>query len=741
MRWPAPVAARRARARGARAETRRRAVEQERALGADGRLADDRRGAAAALQRQPTARSARSSAGSPSCSPPTSRARRSSPSWSARACRRCSTSSKLQRRARRTRRRNVRAGRLAARRPRRAGLDPPARRRSCASTPPSSTCRRREVSGAAQGADQLDAAVRRSRSSIALDLFRELGVTLTVAERNAIEQRPTRSLAAFLAYSRGLVAEDEGRYDDASRFYRDAVRLDPGLRRGAAEEREGAGVSAGAAVTRATIEAGLQGTPKARSWPRRRGQRGAPVAGGTPSGASDLNPSPAGAATAPGRSGEHGPPQKDPASAATEHRQARRDRPRHDHDHAAQDSHDRSHDCVPARPARSRSRVVAASDRARAVACSTPSCGSRRSSCSTRCTRRPTRRSPSSRSRCSSPFPLGSRFTFDVGTAYARARVTSGAARERDQRAHRHAVRGNLTLGSDFVVLTAGVNLPTGKSSVDARPARGGGSDRQRLPRLPDLEHGHRARADRRRRGRAADRRVERRLRRRGAALDGVRAVRRARRDACAIQPGDEYRARARRRPRRGRRAQLALGVTYSAFGDDDAAARRTTPATASSRRARSPGRRANDCTSRRTTSSARRAATRRATARAARTSPNVFVVDRPSRAGHASWSRASSCGTGCRAFRRVAATAERRSRAARQPVGLRRGSSLRRASRVPERRALPERPARHDRRVGRQPAQLTGFRAHGGDAGERGSITLLYASSRTRACDDVHAR
>ena len=57
-----------------------------------------------------------------------------------------------------------------------------------------------QIQGTAQGADQLDALFNLEKK-IALDLFRELGVTLTVAERNAVEQRPTRSLAAFVAYS------------------------------------------------------------------------------------------------------------------------------------------------------------------------------------------------------------------------------------------------------------------------------------------------------------------------------------------------------------------------------------------------------------------------------------------------------------------------------------------------------------------------------------------------------------
>ncbi len=116
-----------------------------------------------------------------------------------------------------------------------------------------------QVQGVAQGADQLDQ-IFNLEKKIALDLFRELGVTLTVAERNAIEQRPTRSLAAFVAYSRGLTAEDEGRYDDAARYFNDALRLDPGF--GAAQQKgqEARAISAGTAVSAQTIQTGLQGT-------------------------------------------------------------------------------------------------------------------------------------------------------------------------------------------------------------------------------------------------------------------------------------------------------------------------------------------------------------------------------------------------------------------------------------------------------------------------------------------------
>lgn len=63
-------------------------------------------------------------------------------------------------------------------------------------------------------------------------------------------------------------------------------------------------------------------------------------------------------------------------------------------------------------------------------------------------------------------IPAGSRLTFDVGTAYTRARVTSGPDRSEINGLTDTQIRGNLTLGNDLVVLTAGVSLPTGDESV-----------------------------------------------------------------------------------------------------------------------------------------------------------------------------------------------------------------------------------------------------------------------------------
>jgi TolB-like protein len=167
------------------------------------------------------------------------------------------------------------------------------------------------IAGVAQESDELEQLLALEKR-IALELFDELGVTLTVAERNAIEQRPTRSLAAFLSYSRGLTAEDERRYDDASRFYRDAMRLDPGFGAALQKDRDVRGLLTGERLSARSIESGF-----ARNGEGVGRGRGSAASDAARAAADDLNPSSSAAATAPGRSGEHGPPQKDAASAAT----------------------------------------------------------------------------------------------------------------------------------------------------------------------------------------------------------------------------------------------------------------------------------------------------------------------------------------------------------------------------------------------------------------------------------------
>ena len=82
---------------------------------------------------------------------------------------------------------------------------------------------------------------------LVFDLIDEMGIALTEAERQAIEFIPTRSFQAFLAYSRGLVLEDDGEYEEAAQRYREAGLFDPsfGAVVGKLESTEGIGASTG----------------------------------------------------------------------------------------------------------------------------------------------------------------------------------------------------------------------------------------------------------------------------------------------------------------------------------------------------------------------------------------------------------------------------------------------------------------------------------------------------------------
>lgn len=66
-----------------------------------------------------------------------------------------------------------------------------------------------------------------AEKEIAFRVFEALGVNLTPAERAAVMQRPTMSLAALLAYGRAVRYEVEGRLGTAASEYARAARLDP----------------------------------------------------------------------------------------------------------------------------------------------------------------------------------------------------------------------------------------------------------------------------------------------------------------------------------------------------------------------------------------------------------------------------------------------------------------------------------------------------------------------------------
>jgi TolB-like protein len=72
--------------------------------------------------------------------------------------------------------------------------------------------------------------ILRAEKQLAFELFEKLGVLLSPKEQAAVEQMPTRNVDAFLAYSRGVRFEAEGRYTAAAGEYQQAAGLDPGFK-------------------------------------------------------------------------------------------------------------------------------------------------------------------------------------------------------------------------------------------------------------------------------------------------------------------------------------------------------------------------------------------------------------------------------------------------------------------------------------------------------------------------------
>jgi hypothetical protein len=167
-------------------------------------------------------------------------------------------------------------------------------------------------------------------------------------------------------------------------------------------------------------------------------------------------------------------------------------------------------------------------------------------------------------------MPFGSQFTLDFGTSYSRAKVTSGSAKSEINGLTDTQIRGNYTLGNDYVVITAGVNLPTGRSAVtaDQQTAAGRiGSDFLAFP-ISNMGTGLAATA-----GIAVARPIGDwnigfgGAVRHSASYDPYDAPNQP---VLHFTPGDEYRARV--GVDRGILAgRLSLGLTYSAFGNDAA--------------------------------------------------------------------------------------------------------------------------------------------------------------------------
>lgn len=98
------------------------------------------------------------------------------------------------------------------------------------------------------------------QKDITFAVLNQMGIELTPEERNAIQKIPTRNVEAFLAYSRGIEALNNGDYDAAHIAFGDAARIDPGFEQAKVMQGETGQVlegSAPAARFESTLAAGL----------------------------------------------------------------------------------------------------------------------------------------------------------------------------------------------------------------------------------------------------------------------------------------------------------------------------------------------------------------------------------------------------------------------------------------------------------------------------------------------------
>lgn len=90
------------------------------------------------------------------------------------------------------------------------------------------------IAATGSGSDQL-LALFDIEKTVVFQLLDKLAITLTPGERSAISERPTRDIQAFLLYSRGLEARDQGDFARAAQAFQAAAQRDPGFSAAAQE--------------------------------------------------------------------------------------------------------------------------------------------------------------------------------------------------------------------------------------------------------------------------------------------------------------------------------------------------------------------------------------------------------------------------------------------------------------------------------------------------------------------------
>lgn len=169
-------------------------------------------------------------------------------------------------------------------------------------------------------------------------------------------------------------------------------------------------------------------------------------------------------------------------------------------------------------------------------------------------------------------LPLSARFNIDIATAFATSEVSEkGTAGSSISGLTDTQVRGNFTLGNDAVVFTVGANLPTGQYQIDETKADAAGQIGNDFLIFPTSSYGSGLSAT----GGVAFARSLGAWNlgvagsfRKSTEFDAFSASTDTGKVMLTFTPADEVRARF-GLDRAVGDGRLALGVTYSSFGDD----------------------------------------------------------------------------------------------------------------------------------------------------------------------------
>lgn len=97
-----------------------------------------------------------------------------------------------------------------------------------------------------------------AEKQMVLEILGVLGVALTAAEREAIEENRTGSLLALLAYGEGLEAMDRGDFATATAAFQNASSLDPSFQAAQTRAQEASGLQQAAETSSSDIAAAAQ---------------------------------------------------------------------------------------------------------------------------------------------------------------------------------------------------------------------------------------------------------------------------------------------------------------------------------------------------------------------------------------------------------------------------------------------------------------------------------------------------